>query len=633
MSERGDLLSNNLLLTELCSDFGEDTVAPLLEASKRWMNKFPNGNEMDWPQSMILYALSQLDEEETHWTFIATRIHLHDLYARYQQQYGTTVYLDFAAHVTRLVALGVYDPILLDKYSWEELLLIGKLIDPKRDQLFTYAGLKTMLNSYIALDPNDNQPVELPQERWLIIAMTLMQNETEQRLEKIAEAYWAMSHLYITFDMPSQKHQHRKTSTTYLDVYHKDIFHFLEAPSFNPIGQSETGFFDKGICIPDLFMEQVDSRGYWHLFDPNEVQAVMGYSLQDFYDEERGSGSFRDNYLACVNHPELTKETVFAVDLMKCIMRNQLATGFPHLFYKDEANRKNSNKHTGMIYPTTVFPDDYLTDQGSLMSNAAASSINLGRAVPAGALVRLIPIQVRMLDNAIDMHINLDTQCRGILLGTIGWHHLLALKKIRWETTEAVDFADKLYEKIAYLTISASAALAKEKGAYPAFRGSDWHTGAYFKERNYNSQAWKKLQANVMLNGVRNGYLTAVTSNPSAANLVGSTCGIEPIIEKSYLDKQLREPIPVIVPDLTSETLWFYKSGYFIDQQWTLKQNAARQRHVDQYISLNLHVHNSIQATELLDLHMNAWKSGLKMTNSIRSSTNFSSFLNNAISF
>ena len=118
--------------------------------------------------------------------------------------------------------------------------------------------------------------------------------------------------------------------------------------------------------------------------------------------------------------------------------------------------------------------------------------------------------------------------------------------------------------------------------------------------------------------------MTAIASHPSTAILAASTIGIEPIIQKYYLEEQSNGIIPVIAPDLTPETRWFYKSGYFIDQQWTLKQNAARQRHIDQCISLNLYVSNTIQASELLSLHINAWKSGLKMTGSIHLSTTFS---------
>src|SRR5699024_12745130 len=88
------------------------------------------------------------------------------------------------------------------------------------------------------------------------------------------------------------------------------------------------------------------------------------------------------------------------------------------------------------------------------------SSINLGRAIPDNVLEKLIKIQVRMLDNVIDVN-NLpikqteitNNKYRAIGIGTFGWHHLLALKGIEWESEDAVEFADELYEKIAYNAI------------------------------------------------------------------------------------------------------------------------------------------------------------------------------------
>ena len=58
------------------------------------------------------------------------------------------------------------------------------------------------MDRYVAKD-FDKTIVELPQERWLIIAMTLMKDEQENRIEKIKESYWAMSNLYMTVATPT----------------------------------------------------------------------------------------------------------------------------------------------------------------------------------------------------------------------------------------------------------------------------------------------------------------------------------------------------------------------------------------------------------------------------------------------
>jgi len=719
------------LLHTLTTEFGEEKIGPLLRVSDRWTAKRPDADMDAWSKAMTLEALSFMDEEEPYWTFVAARIYLQQAYRAIAAKRGVEagdVYTAFADYLHRETEKGLYDNRLIEAYTKEELEEIGKLIHPERDQLFTYIGLKMLMDRYVVRD-FDKTPVELPQERWLTIAMTLMQNETENRLAKIAESYWAMSNLYMTVATPTlsnagkpygqlsscfidtvddslqgiydsntdvatlskygggigvymgkvrsrgssirgfkgassgvmpwikqlnntavsvdQLGQRQGAVAIYLDVWHKDVFAFLDLKLNNGDERLRAHDIFTGVCLPDLFMEKVDAREEWHLFDPHEVRTVMGFSLEDFYDESRGKGSFREKYEQCVQNEQLSRETVQAIDIMKRIMRSQLETGVPFMFYRDEVNRSNPNKHEGMIYSsnlcTEIFQNMSATEFQSIQLEddvivtrkkpgdfvvCNLSSINLGKAVPADVLDRLIRVQVRMLDNVIDLNMipvpqaeRTNGRYRGIGLGTFGWHHLLALKSIRWESDEAVQYADELYGTIARLTIQASMELAKEKGAYPLFEGSDWQTGAYFDARGYEGEEWQSLRAEVQENGMRNGYLMAVAPNSSTSIIAGSTASIDPIFQKSYSEEKKDYKIPVTVPDLNAETTWYYKSAYFIDQQWTLRQNAARQRHIDQGVSLNLYVQNTIKAKELLDLHLAAWKQGLKTTYYVRSTS------------
>jgi len=258
------------------------------------------------------------------------------------------------------------------------------------------------------------------------------------------------------------------------------------------------------------------------------------------------------------------------------------------------------------------------------------SSINLGRAVPDGVLEKLIPIQVRMLDNVIDINqlpvkqaTITNSKYRSIGLGTFGWHHLLAQKNIKWETEEAVSYADGLYEKIAYLTIEASMNLSKEKGSYPYFEGSKWDTGEYFTNKGYTDDKWQSLASEVRSSGIRNSYLMAVAPNSSTSMIAGSTASIDPVFKPFYSEEKKDFRIPVTAPDLNHNTYEIYRrSAYVVDQRWSVKQNAARQRHIDQSISFNFYVPNTIKASILLDLHLQAWKAGLKTTYYVRSTSN-----------
>ncbi|TFB18474.1 ribonucleoside-diphosphate reductase subunit alpha [Filobacillus milosensis] len=681
---------------------------------------------------ILLRGLENISPDEPDWTYVCARVFINQLYKSAANNRGYSSNQFYGSYYdlqVQLNNLNIYSDLLLTNYTREEFNELEKIICPERDQLFNYIGIRTLADRYLARDHEGNV-FELPQERFLTIAMTLMVDEPkENRLELVKEAYWALSNLYMTVATPTlanagksygqlsscfidtvddslqgiydsntdianlskngggigvylgkirshgstikgfkgvssgvmpwmkqlnntavsvdQLGQRQGAIAVYLDVWHKDIFKFLDAKLNNGDERQRTHDLFTGACIPDLFMEKVEAREDWYLFDPHEVREVMGFSLEDFYDEEHGSGTFRLKYDECVNHPNLTKEKVPAIEIMKRIMVSQLETGTPYMFYRDEANRKNPNNHKGMIYcsnlcteimqnqsPTTV--EEQTTKDGKIVITknpgdfvvCNLSSINLGRAVPNDVLERLIPIQVRMLDNVIDLnHIPVlqaqltNKNYRAVGLGTFGYHHLLALEGIKWESDEAVEFANHLYEKISYLTIHASMTLAKEKGAYPYFSDSKWEDGRYFEERGYSSAKWNELRQEIQTYGIRNGYLMAVAPNSSTSLIAGSTASIDPIFKKFYSEEKKNYKIPVTAPDLNAKTFWLYKSAYDIDHTWSIKQNAVRQKHVDQSISFNFYVKNDIKAKELLDLHLYAWKSGLKTTYYTRSTS------------
>ncbi|MBS4222095.1 ribonucleoside-diphosphate reductase subunit alpha [Lederbergia citrea] len=684
---------------------------------------------------LIQKALENVDEANTQWTFDAAKIYLQDLYRKASQNraYDKELkYGDFYGLLKTLAGKGIYSPNILEKYNRTEILELASLIEPERDLLFDYIGLHTLATRYLATDHQKNT-YELPQERWLVIALHLMQDEPiEKRSELVAEAYWALSNLYMTVATPTlanaglahgqlsscfidtvddsligiynsntdvarlskdgggigvymgkvrsrgssikgfkgassgilpwvkqlnntavsvdQLGRRKGAIAVYLDVWHADILSFLDLKLNNGDERQRAHDIFTGVCLPDLFMEQVERRGDWYLFDPHEVKNVMGYSLEDFYDEKKGEGSFREKYEECVQSNQLNKTKIPAIQIMARIMKSQLETGTPFMFYRDEVNRKNPNKHEGMIYSSNLCTEilqnqsptiqyDETVDGDTIITYKKAgdfvvcnlSSINLGKAVPENVLERLIPIQMRMLDNVIDLN-TIDVKqatitnkkYRAVGKGTFGWHHLLALKGISWESKEAVTFADELYEHIAQLTIKASIDLAKEKGAYPKFKGSDWQTGKYFEQRGYltgdNADSWKQLMNEVAEHGIRNGYLMAVAPNSSTSVIAGSTASIDPIFKPFYHEEKKDFKLPVVAPDLDHNTYDIYRrSAYIVDQRWSIQQNAARQRHIDQSISFNFYVPNNIKAKVMLDLHLQAWDSGMKTTYYVRS--------------
>ena len=698
-------------------------------------------NADDLVDHLIREAEARVDVAAPEWELFAARLYLHRLYKRAsrnrfydtEQKYGSYVGLQES-----LADRNLYSNDILRAYSKEELQEAGRMIEPERDKLFAYNGLYLLATRYLATD-HSRGVFELPQERWLTIALYLMQNEKprERRMQLVGEAYWALSNLYMTVATPTlqnagkiggqlsscfidtvddslqgiydsntdiarvskggggvgaylgyvrssgssirgvpnssggvvpwikqlnntavsvdQLGQRKGAVAVYLDIWHRDIEAFLDLRLNNGDQRLRAHDVFTSVCIPDLFMEAVERRGDWYLFDPHEVKRVKGWYLQDFFDETKGDGSFRRKYQEVVDDERIARKTVKAIDIFKRIMVSQLETGNPFMFYRDEVNRKNPNKHAGMVYssnlcteilqnmsPTRLMQEIISGNQIVTTKQAGdfvvcnLSSVNLGRAVlpqeDQGDLItdvleRLIPIQVRMLDNVIDLNdlpvpqaTITNRKYRAIGLGTFGWHHLLAQKGIHWNTKEAEDYSDALYERINFLTVQASMELAKEKGTYSAFAGSDWHNGHYFRDRGYNSPQWLELAAQVAVNGVRNGWLLAVAPNMSTAQIAGSTASIDPIYSAFYYEEKKDYRRPVAAPGLSLETWPYYEKGaYKVDQFASVRQNARRQRHVDQAISFNLYVPSTIRASTLLELHMTAWREGIKTTYYVRS--------------
>ncbi|HEL8324510.1 TPA: ribonucleoside-diphosphate reductase subunit alpha [Listeria monocytogenes] len=682
---------------------------------------------------LIREAEARTDIHIPEWEHFAARLYLNKLYKKASKnrfyndddKYGSYVGLQES-----LGERGIYSGNILKNYSKEDLIAAGKLIDPEKDKLFTYNGLYLLATRYLATDSERNV-YELPQERWLTIALYLMQNEPkEKRMKLVEEAYWALSNLYMTVATPTlanagkvggqlsscfidtvddslqgiydsntdvarvSKHgggvgaylgyvrstgaairgvkgasggvipwikqlnntavsvdqlgQRKGAIAVYLDVFHKDIESSLDLRLNNGDQRLRAHDVFTAVCIPDIFMEAVERRGEWYLFDPHEVKAKKGWYLQDFYDESKGEGTFREKYEELVADETISKKIVKAIDIMKRIMMSQLETGNPFMFYRDEVNRMNPNKHEGMVYssnlcteimqnmsPTKMIQEIISGDQIVITKQAGdfvvcnLSSVNLGRAVVAeeGTLERLIEVEVRMLDNVIDLNelpvpqaTITNQKYRSIGLGTFGWHHLLALKNIAWDSEEAEKYADELYEQINYLAIRASNKLAQEKGAYKVFKGSDWNTGEYFARRNYNSPEWQELAKEVAEKGLRNAYLVAVAPNMSTAQIAGSTASIDPIYSAFYYEEKKDYRRPVIAPDLNLSTYPYYEKGaYKVDQFASVRQNGRRQRHVDQSLSFNFYVPSGIKASKLLELHMTAWNEGLKTTYYVRS--------------
>ena len=106
-------------------------------------------------------------------------------------------------HVYDCVEKGVYDSSILKKYSDEEWAEIDRMIDNERDFLFTYAGLRQVVDKYLVQDRSSGRVYETPQQMYIMIALTLFRDYPEEtRLSYVKRYYDAISKHRINIPTP-----------------------------------------------------------------------------------------------------------------------------------------------------------------------------------------------------------------------------------------------------------------------------------------------------------------------------------------------------------------------------------------------------------------------------------------------
>ena len=434
----------------------------------------------------------------------------------------------------------------------------------------------------------------------------------------------------------------------YLDVWHKDLPEFLQLRTNNGDDRMKAHDIFPAICYPDLFwkMAEEDMNQNWSLFCPNEIMRIKGYCLEDCYGEE-----WERKYLDCVNDQRLSRRVISIKDIVRLVLRSAVETGTPFTFNRDTVNRANPNAHKGMIYcsnlcteiaqnmaPIETVSKEVETKDGDTVVVTTTrpgefvvcnlASLSLGR-LPLEDEEKMkekVATVVRALDNVINLNFYpvpyaqlTNQRYRSIGLGISGYHHALAKRRIKWESEEHLEFMDKVFETINRAAILASSNLAKEKGSYQFFEGSDWQTGAYFDKRGYDSAEWQDVRKTVALQGMRNAYLLAVAPTSSTSIIAGTTAGLDPIMKRFFLEEKKGSMLPRVAPELSDETYWMYKSAYLINQKWSVCASGVRQRHIDQAQSMNLYITNDFTMRQILDLYLLAWKEGVKTIYYVRS--------------
>jgi ribonucleotide reductase alpha subunit len=263
-------------------------------------------------------------------------------------------------------------------------------------------------------------------------------------------------------------------------------------------------------------------------------------------------------------------------------------------------------------------------------------SINLATVESLAGAMESCEIAVRMLDNTIDITTppvkeaaTHNQKYRTIGVGFMGLADYLAKRKLTYKDIDEIDF---LFRNLSFSCLSASADLAIERGAYPAFKGSEWQLGNIEKVIP-NSESdlemwgeWRKLQGRITRTGIRNSHVMAIAPNTSSSLVHGCTASILPVYSRFFYDKASKGSMP-IAPPFIKESFWYYQENKTLDQKTVIDAVSTIQGWIDTGISMELvfnlnegvYGEGAITAKDIFDTIFYAWKKGCKAVYYIRS--------------
>ena len=471
----------------------------------------------------------------------------------------------------------------------------------------------------------------------------------------------------------------------YLEIWHLDVEDFLDLRKNTGDDRRRCHDMNTALWICDEFMLHVSKELDWYLFDPSEcpdLHETYGSKFSKLY----------KHYKKMADEGEIKNfAKIPAKDLWKKCLKSLFETGHPWVTFKDPSNIRYSNKHAGVVHSSNLCTEILLHtkptvyDEGEVVETGETAvcnlaSINLSnhikvRTVDWKKLQKTVEVAVRGLDNVIDLNFyptkeaeNSNIKNRPVGLGIMGTHDMLHKLGIIYDSQEAVDLCDRVQEFISLHAIKTSSLLAKEKGTYPAFGGSEWDKGNFpidtycnliderkprgvceHKESFERLEEWESVRELVKTYGMRNSNVMAIAPTATISYIQGCSQSIEPDYSVLFVYSTLSGEFTMInehfVALAKKKGIWSqglvdalksvdgdvtalidldeylkaqFKNAFDVDFHTLIDAAAARQRWIDMGQSLNLYnKHESLKY--LNDMYMYAWEKGLKTTYYLRS--------------
>lgn len=397
------------------------------------------------------------------------------------------------------------------------------------------------------------------------------------------------------------QHGRRGALMISLDCHHPDLLDFIDIKA-KPDSVTKANI---SVRVTDDFMQAVEEDTDW----------VMSFTR-----EETG---------------ETITKTAKARDIFNKLCENNWNWAEPGILFWDRIEKYNllENNSKFKYAGTNPCAEEPLPAGGSCL----LGSINLAEFVnnekfDYQSLINTVSTAVRALNNVLDEGLPLHPlkeqresvrDWRQIGLGIMGLADMLIKMKLRYDSTEAIEFCQHIAYLIANQAICTSAFLAKEHGhPYPLYTPDTINT-EFFK-----NNTGEETLALVKEYGLYNSQLLTIAPTGTLSTMLGISGGIEPIFAKSYKRKTESLHNEAVYYDVLTPIYqnyadthglgvndkfpeWFVDSSE-IDWSKRVKMQATWQKSIDASISSTVNLPKSATVDDIANIYMEAWRHGLK---------------------
>src|SRR4051794_2059564 len=467
----------------------------------------------------------------------------------------------------------------------------------------------------------------------------------------------------------NQGGKRKRAVCSYLETWHLDIEEFLELRKNTGDDRRRTHDMNTANWIPDLFMKRVMEAGEWTLLSPADAPDL----------HEKVGKEFEAAYCEYERRTKTGELKLFkrvpALTIWRKMLTMLFETGHPWITFKDPCNIRSPQQHVGMVHSSNLCTEITLNTSDTEIAVCNLGSVNLLAHMKEGQLDQeklkeTVSTAMRMLDNVIDINYyavnkarNANFKHRPVGLGIMGFQDCLHEMRLPYGSKQAMEFADRSMEAVAYYAYWASTELADERGRYSTYDGSLWskgilpqdsiqllaeQRGGYVDVEHSSALNWEPLRARIRQFGMRNSNCLAIAPTATIANIVGVSASIEPTYQNLYVKSNLSGEFTVtneyLVRDLKKAGIWddvmiadlkyfdgslakidriphevrsLYATAFEVDPVWVVEAGSRRQKWIDQAQSLNIYMAGA-SGKKLDETYKLAWTSGLKTTYYLR---------------